>query len=150
MEDYLDDNAWMSGDRSDILLEEAMQKAQVDAGRRYNGEHNKSASRFIIHPKFNNPIPRSEKSLDLKLARKVTKRSKRELRGWWETLAPGSTVERTSDTTTVIKEPAVPDVRVRNSDIAKFGTRAERNTDLWQYAQRSPLLYEKTIEEKIS
>ena len=67
-----------------------------------------------------------------------------------EALAPGSTVERTSDTTTVIKEPGVPEVRVRNSDIAKFDTRAERNTDIWQYAQRRPLPYEKTTEEKIS
>ena len=107
-----------------------MQRAQVDAGRRYNGEHNKSVSRFNMHPKLNNPIPRSEKSLDLKLAQKVTKRSKRDLRGLWETLAPGSTVVRTSDTTTAIKEPAVPEVRVRNSDIAKFGTRAERHTDI--------------------
>ena len=41
VEDYLDDNGWVSGDRSDILIEEAMQKAQVDAGRRYNGEHNR-------------------------------------------------------------------------------------------------------------
>ena len=136
VEDYLDDNGWVSGDRSDLLIEESMQKAQVDAGRRYNGEHNKSVSRFIMHSKLNNPIPRSEKSLDLKLARKVTKRSKRDLRGLWETLAPGSTVVRTSDTTTVIKEPGVPEVRVRNSDFAKFGTRAERNTDLLQYAQR--------------
>ena len=36
MEDYLDDHGSMTGDRSDILIEEAMQKAQVDAGRRYN------------------------------------------------------------------------------------------------------------------
>ena len=103
-----------------------------------------------MHPKLNNPITRSEKSLDLKLARKVTKRSKRDLRGLWETLAPGSTVVRTSDTTTVIKEHGVPEVRVRNIDIAKFGNRAERNTDLWQYAQRRPLHCEKTTEEKIS
>ena len=68
----------------------------------------------------------------------------------WETLAPGSTVVRTSDTTTVIKEPGVPEVRVRNSDIAKFGTRAERHTDIWQYTQQRPLPYEKTTEEKIS
>ena len=122
VEDYLDDNGFVSGDRSDILIEEAMQKAQVDAGRRCNGEHNKSVSRFIMHPKLNNPIPRSEKSLDLKLARKVTKRSKRDLHGSWETLAPGSRVVRTSHTTTVIKEPGVPEVRVRNS--------AERQTDL--------------------
>ena len=105
-----------------------MQKAQVDSGRRYNGDHNKSISRFIVHPKLNNPIPRTEQSLDLKFARKVTKRSKRDLRGLWETLAPGSTVVRTSDTTTVIKEPGVPEVCVRNSDIAKLGTRAERKT----------------------
>ena len=77
VEDYLDDNGWVSGDRSGLLIEEAMHKAQVDAGRRYNGEHNKSVSRFIMQPKLNNPIPRSEKSLDLKLARKVTKRSER-------------------------------------------------------------------------
>ena len=127
-----------------------MQKAQVDAGRRYNGDRNKSISRFIAHPKLNNPIPRTEQSLDLKLAPKVTKRSKRDLRGLWETLAPGSTVVRTSDTTTVIKEPGVPEVCVRNSDIAKFGTRAERNTDLWEYAKRRPLPYQKTTEEKIS
>ena len=149
VEDYLDENGWVTGDRSDILIEEAMQKAQVDAGRRYNGDHNKSISRFIVHPKLNNPIPRTEQSLDLKLARKVTKRSKRDLRGLWETLAPGSTVVRTSDTTTVIKEPGVPEVCVRNSDIAKFGTSAERNTDLWEYAKRRPLPYEKTTEEKI-
>ena len=43
-EDYLDENGWVTGDRSDILIEEAMQKAQVDAGRRYNGEHNKSVT----------------------------------------------------------------------------------------------------------
>ena len=101
-----------------------------------------------MHPELNNPIPRSEKSLNKKLARKVTTRSKRDLRGLCETLPPGITVVRTSDTTTVIKEPGVPEVRVRNSDIAKFGTRAERNTDLWQYAQRRPLPYEKTTRRK--
>ena len=89
MEDYLDENGWVTGDRSDRLIEEAMQKAQVDEGRRYNGNTNKSVSRFIIHPKLNNPIPRSEKSLEIKLARKVSKRSKRDLRGLWETLAHG-------------------------------------------------------------
>ena len=135
VEDYLDENGRVIGDHSDILIEEAMPKAQVDAGGRYNGDTNKSVSRFIMHPKLNNPIPRPQKSPEVKLPRKVSKRSKRDLRGLWETLAPGSTVVRTSDTTTVIKEPRVPEVSVRNSDIAKFGTRAERNTDLWQYAQ---------------
>ena len=150
VEDYLDKNGWVTGDRSDILIEEAMQKVQVDAGRRYNGEKYKSISRFIMHPKLNNPIPRSEKSLEMKQARKVSKRSKKDLRGLWETLAPGSPVVRTSPTTTVIKDPGVPEVRVRNNDIAKFGTRAERMLYLWKYAQRRPLPYEKTTEEKIA
>ena len=38
VEDYLDYNGWVTGDRSDILIEEAMQKAQVDAVRMYNGD----------------------------------------------------------------------------------------------------------------
>ena len=150
VEDYFDEKGWLTGDRIDKLIEESMQKAQVDAGRRYNGDTNKSVFRFIMHAKLNNPIPRSEKSLEMKLARKVSKSSERVLRGLWETLAPGSTVVRTPDTTTVIKEPGVPEVSVRNSDIANFGTRAERNTELWQYAQRRPLPYEKTTEVKIA
>ena len=66
VEDYLDENVWVTGDRSDIFIEEAMQKAQVDAARRYNGDMNKSVSRFIMHPKLNKLIPRSEKSLEIK------------------------------------------------------------------------------------
>ena len=109
-------------------------------------------NRYPIYntPQTEQPIPWSEKTLDIKLARKVSKRSKRDLRGLRETLAPGSTVMRTSPTTTVIKEPGVPEVRVRNNDIAKFETRAQRKTDIWQYAQRRPLPYEKTAEEKIA
>ena len=34
VDDYLDENGWLASDRSDILIEEAMQKAHVDAGRR--------------------------------------------------------------------------------------------------------------------
>ena len=55
-----------------------------------------------------------------------------------------------SPTTSVIKEPYKPEVRVRNSDIAKFGTRAERETDLAQYIERRPKkINEKTLEQKI-
>ena len=63
-------------------------------------------------------------------------------------MAPGSTVVRTSPTTTVIKEPGVPEDRVMKNDIAKFGTRAERNTDLWQYAQRRFFPYDKTKKDR--
>ena len=40
VEVFLEDNEWVTGDRNDILIEEAMQKVQVDAGRRYNGDKN--------------------------------------------------------------------------------------------------------------
>ena len=113
-------------------------------------DKNKSVSKFILHPKVTNIIPRTERFLKLKLARKVSKRSEWDLRGLWETLTPGSTVVRTSPKTTAIKEPGVSEIKVRNSDIAKFGTRTERNTELWQYARRRPLPYDKTTEEKIA
>ena len=138
VEDYLDDKGWVTAYRSDIIIEEAMTKTQVDAGRRYNGDKNKSVSRFIQHPKLTNTKPRTERSLELKLARKVSKRFKRDLRWLWETLVLGSTVVRTSPTTTAIKEAGLPVVKVRNSDIAKFAKRAERNTKLWQYAPHPP------------
>ena len=101
-----------------------------------------------LHPKLSNPIPRTEQSLEVKLARNLSKRSKRDLRGLWDTLATDITVVRTPPTRAVIKHSGVPEVKVRNSDIAKFGTKTERNTDLWQYAQRRPIPYDKTTEKK--
>ena len=147
-EDYLVDNGRVTEERSEILIEEAMSRAQVDAGRRQNGEMNKAVSRFVFHPRLTNPIPRSQKLLELNLCRKNAKESKRDLRGLWETLAPGSTDVRISPSTTVIKERGTTELKVRNSDIAKIGTKAERNTDLRKYAQRRVLPYDKTIEKK--
>ena len=67
-----------------------------------------------------------------------------------EVLAPVSTVCKTSPNTSVIKKPNRQEVGVRNSDIAKFGTKAERDTDLGQYIERRPKkIYEKTVEQKI-
>ena len=140
----------MTGEISDMLLEEAMNKVKLDVGRRYNSDTNKSVAHFILHPKLTIPISMSETFVKLKLARKVTERSERNIKGVWDTLAPGSTVVCTSPSTAVIEEPGVPEVKVRNSDIAKFGSKAERNTDLWQYTQRRPLPYDKTTEEKIA
>ena len=149
-EDYLDDNRWLNGERSDILIEEAMNRTAIDAGRRYNSDKNKTVCRFILHPKLTNPNPQSENSLKLMLARDVTNQSKRNLRGFCDTLAPESTVKRTSPTTIVFREPRVPELTVRSRDVAKFGTKAEQNTYLWQYAQRRPLKYDKTTEETIA
>ena len=128
-----------------------MNKAQQDAGFRYRDSENKE-SRFIIHPKLTNPIPRTEKSLNVKLARKLPnkKRAKRQLAGLYEVLKPGSFVTKSSPTTTIINEPGRSPIKVRDSDLAKFGTKAERSTNPWAYAQRRPAPYEQTTEIKMA
>ena len=57
---------------------------------------------------------------------------------------------KSSPTTTIINEPGRPPVKVRDSDYAKFGTKAERSTNLWTYAQQRPTPYEQTTETKIA
>ena len=148
---YLDDAGWVNPERSDLEIETAMNKEQQDSGLRYRDSDDKE-SRFIIHPKLSNPIPRTEKSLSVKLARKITnkKRAKRQLAGLYEVLKPGSFVTKSSPTTTIINEPGRMPVKVRDSDLAMFGTKAERSTNLWTYAQRRPAPYEQTTEIKIA
>ena len=128
-----------------------MCQASLDAGARYRDSDDKE-SRFITHPKLTDPIPRTEKSLSVKLARKLPnkKRAKRQLAGLYEVLKPGSFVTNSSPTTTIIYEPGRSPVKVRDSDLAKFGTEADRSTNLWMYAQRRPAPYEQTTETKIA
>ena len=133
--------------RSDIKVEEAMTHAQGEAGRRYNGDKIKSASRFILQPKITKPVCRTENSLELKLARKLNKRSKKDLRCLWDALAPGIVVTRTSPTSTTLREPGVPEVRLRTNDFVRFGSDLLRNSPLWHYAQRRPFLTRKQQEE---
>ena len=85
-------------------------------------------------------MPRTETSLSVKLAKKEpkTKRSKKSFDGLYEILAPGSSVDKTDAYTSVIKEPGKWEVTIRNSDLAKFGTEAERQRDLQIYANRRP------------
>ena len=68
----------------------------------------------------------------------------------YEVLAPGSTVQKTDQNTSVIREPGKVEVTFRNSDIAKFGTRDERKTQLIEFVnRRGPRIHEKTTEAKI-
>ena len=151
VDDYLDDAGWTKPEISDLDIEKSMIKAQQDAGLRYR-DSDKKESRFIIHPKITNPIPRTEKSLNVKLAGKLPnkKRAKRQFAGIYEVLKPGSFVTKSSPTTTKINEPGRFSVKVRDSDLAKFGTKAERSTNLWAYVQRRPAHYEQTTETKIA
>ena len=99
------------------------------------------------------PIPRTEKSAQVKIARKFNaiKHQMRNLDGLYEVLAPGSTVGKISPTTSIIKEPKKPLVQVRHSDNTKFGKKEERFTRLAQNVDRHPLmLTENTLKQKIT
>ena len=99
----------------------------------------------------NQPTPCSERSIQVKLTRKIheNQREKKNLDDLYEVLAPGSTLCKINPTTGVIKEPNRQEVRVRNSDIAKFGTKAERDPDLGKNIERNPKkIYEKQLNKR--
>ena len=72
---------------------------ELGSGRRrppIKHRQKKFVSRFTLHPILTNPIPHSVTSLELILAQKSTKRSKKDLRGLWDKVAPGKAVFGTS------------------------------------------------------
>ena len=108
-------------------------------------------SRVIPHPDVGMAVPRTETSLTVKLAKKKpkSKRSKKSLDGVSEVLAPGSSVIKTDAYTSIIKEPGKREVTIRNSDSAKFGTKAERQTDFQFYANRRQKVPSRKITEDL-
>ena len=137
--------------RSDDEIERNMCKATKDAtNREWLATDNES--RFLRTTQAHRPLPLKEHAVQLNIARKkhLHKRSKKNLDGLYEVLAPGSVVQKTDQYTSVIREPGKMEVTVRNSDIAKFGTREERKTKLTDYInRRGPRTHEKTTEAKI-
>ena len=117
--------------RHEAELEKSRDQLSKDAVRRSNEDPNKK-SRVISHPVVGRPVPRTDSSLTLKLAKKKpkSKRSKKSLDGLYEVLAPGSSVIKFNEHTSIIKDSGRREVTIRNSDLAKFGTKAERQTDL--------------------
>ena len=108
-------------------------------------------SRFMWLEGIARPIPRSKRSVQVNIARKIhaSQRQKKNLDGLYEVLVPGSPFGKVSPTTSIIKEPNRPEVWVRNADIAKIGTRNERDTELGQYIERRPKkIHEKTLEQE--
>ena len=110
-----------------------------DARKRCNEDPNKE-SRLIPYPDVGPPVPRTEASLTQKLAKKKpkSKQSKKSFYGLYEVLGPGSSVIKSNDHTSIIKEPGRREVTIRTSDLAKFATKAEKQTDLKCYAKRRP------------
>ena len=133
------EESWKVEARSDIGLKLNRNKLKKDAVRRSNADPDRE-SRVIPHPDVGMAVPRTETSLKVKLAKKKpkSKRSKKNLDDLYEVLAPGSSVIKTDAFTSVIEEPGKGEVTVRNSDLAKFGTKAERLRDLQFYANRRP------------
>ena len=66
----------------------------------------------------------------------MLREDKNETSTGFDVLAPGNTVGKLSLTTSVINELDKPEVRVRYYDIAQFGTKHERETDLAHFVKR--------------
>ena len=120
--ELLPENHW-GNYRSDEELEKNMCTATNDAISRKRLADNNEA-RFLRSTKAHRPISLKEHTVQLNIARKkhLNKRSKKNIDGLYEVLAPGSVVQKTDQFTSVIREPGKLEVTVRNSDIAKFGT----------------------------
>ena len=147
--ELISEENWDVEARSDTELEHNRDKLNKDAARRRNADPEKE-SKLISHPEVGLPLPRTETSLAVKLAKKKpkTKSSKKSLDGLYEVSAPCSSVVKTDTYVSVIKEPEKRDVTICNSDLAKFGTKAERQTELQMYANRRPkILSGKTTED---
>ena len=134
-DELISEENWDVEARSDTELELNRDKLSKDAARRRNADPEKE-SRMISHPEVGLPVPRTETSLAVKLAKKKPK--KKSLDGLYEVLAPRFSVVKTDTNSSDIKEPGKRDVTIRNSGLAKFGTKAERQTELQMYANRRP------------
>ena len=137
---YLTEEQWAdTALYSDTEIEKVICAANVRA-RKEEQKMEDGEQRLIKSEGISRPITCSERSIQIKLARKLHEswRQKKNLDELYEVLAPGSTVSKVSPTTSVIKEPNRQEVRVRNSDIAKFGAKAERDTELKHYIEKRP------------
>ena len=151
-EELISDENWDNEGRSDTEHELNRDRLSKDATKRKIEDPNKE-SRGIPHPDVGQSVPRTEASLEVKLAknRQRTKRSKKNLYGLYDVLAPSSSMVKTDTFASVIKESGKIDVTIRNSDLAKFGTKTERQTELQVYANRRPKTPTgKTTEDLIS
>ena len=118
-EDILPDDKWLKGYRSNIEFEMGMTRTTRDANERER-QSKEVESRFL-RSETCRPIPLTEKAVQVKLARKIygKRRTKKNLEGFYEVLAPGSNIE-VSPTPSTIKELVRAIVTVRISDITKI------------------------------
>ena len=143
------DEKWDDETRSYVEIKKQRHKISKDAKKCYNEDPDKE-SRTISHPDAGLPVPRTEASLTLKLAKKKpkSKRFRKCLNGLYEVLAPGSSVVKSKAQTLLLEKPGKIEVTVRISNLPKFGTKANKQTDLKCYIERRPKMPTgKTIKE---
>ena len=107
-EEIIQDDKWVNGYHSDIEVEIGMSRATQEAKTKEQASAD-GESRFL-RTKAIRPIPLKERAVELNLARKIhgKRRSKKNLEGLYEVLAPGSHILKVSPTTSTIKEPGKP------------------------------------------
>ena len=138
-DELISDEQWDNDARSDIDLEMSGNRLSKDAVNRCNADPNKE-SRVIPHPDVGQAVPRTEASLILELAKKRSKikRSKKSLDGLYEVIATRLSLIKSDAYRSIIKELGKREVTIRNSDVAEFGTKAEGQTEMRNYAERRP------------
>ena len=90
--------------RSDVEFGKQQDKISRDVRKRCIKDPDKEA-RTMSHPIVGLPVPRTEASLTLNLPKKKpkSKRSQKSLDGLYEVMAPGSSVIKPNDHTSIIK-----------------------------------------------
>ena len=85
-----------------------------------------SENRLMWSEGISRPIPRTEISVNVEIARKIhaNRLQKRNPDGLFEVLAPGSTVGEVSPTTSVIKEPINPKLELETQISQNSGLKA--------------------------
>ena len=148
--DILPDDYWLNGFRSDIEVEIRMTRTTRDASK---SERESTGGEYrFLRSGACKPIPLRKRAVQLKLARKILgkRRSKKNLEGLYEVLAPGSNTLIVRPTTSTRKEPGKLIVTVRNSDRAKLRILQERQTPQKVYTDRcGPQTFEKLVDEQI-
>ena len=111
-ENILPDDMWLNGYRTDIDVESGKTRASQAAKNRERASTDRE-SRFL-HTKATPPIPLKKRAVELNSARinHDKRRSKKNLEGLYEVLAPGSHILKVSPTTSTIKQPGKPVVTV--------------------------------------
>ena len=86
--------------------------------------------------------PLAENSKELKLARKTlaATRSKKQLQGLYEAIPEGAALVKTSGSTMTIKYPGQDDTVLHKSEVARFGTPAQPQIPLIQFAARKTVI----------